>query len=81
MYSKYTNIYIMSQFIMGKFPPITCAVNYKSMFPLFVSYIHTHITYSVDMYWKLYLLPTPGKAKAKAMPGKLYIYTINKINK
>jgi hypothetical protein len=23
------------------------------------------------------LLPTPGEAKAKAMPGKLYIHTIN----
>ena len=24
------------------------------------------------------LLPTPGEAKAKAMPGRLYIHTINK---
>jgi hypothetical protein len=26
-------------------------------------------------------LPIPGEAKAKAMPGRLYIHTINKINK
>ena len=27
------------------------------------------------------ILPTPGEAKAKAMPGRLYIHTINnKIN-
>ena len=28
-----------------------------------------------------YILPIPGEAKAKAMPGWLYIQTINKINK
>jgi hypothetical protein len=29
----------------------------------------------------VFVLPIPGKAKAKAMPGRLYIHTRNKINK
>jgi hypothetical protein len=38
-----------------------------------------HFKISFDKTWKTEILPIPGEAKAKAMPGRLYIHTINKM--
>ena len=34
-----------------------------------------------DVHFEKKKLPTPGEAKAKTMPGRLYIHTINEMNK